>query len=67
MSAVFGSKLFLETKFDVSAMANCGVSAEVKMVPGNGWCDFTGGATCNLVSNGTTTNDASCDAGTEIF
>lgn len=67
MSATFGSKLILETTFNVETMADCGISADVKMSPGGGWCDFTNGASCNLVSNGTTTNSATCGAETEIF
>ena len=66
MSATFGSKIFLETKFDVSALADCGISTDIRMDPANGWCDFTNGAACNMVSNGTTTNSATCSAETSI-
>ena len=46
MSARFGSKLFLETTFDLETFANCGLDGNVQMVPGSGWCDYTKGASC---------------------
>lgn len=67
MGATFGSKIFLQTKYDVSTLADCGITGEVKMDPINGWCDFTNGASCNMASNGTATNSATCNSTTEIF
>jgi len=67
MGATFGSKIFLQTKYDVSTLADCGITGEVKMDPINGWCDFTNGASCNMASNGTATNSATCNSNTEIF
>ena len=64
----FGGKAVVSTIYNAMVLADCGVDGEIYLDASKGFCDKSGSTgNCQLVNNGTFTDQAECNLSTELF